>query len=175
LKSIQRLSTFTYPTNNFNSLNFIWTNFRIHYGVIIGCNILHLPKKFIACLKKFFACLNYKKKHNPKIHVCMSKNKFCMPRKKIACLKIGFACRNYACLKEFFFMPLKSFACLKKNCMPKKNLHAWKKVLHALIFFCRPKTKFCMPKKSGLQNKNLEIYYSPRHVSLFLSKSVIFS
>jgi hypothetical protein len=78
--------------------------------------------------KKFFACLNYKKKHNPKI-------KFACLKISFACLKIGFACLNYACLREFFFMPRKSFACLKKIACLKINLHAQKKSFACLNFF----------------------------------------
>jgi hypothetical protein len=61
---------------------------------------------------------------------CMPEKRFCMPKlkkkqnpkKKFACLKISFACRNYACLKEFFFMPPKNFACLKKKIASLKQI-----------------------------------------------------
>jgi hypothetical protein len=65
---------------------------------------------------------------------------------EIACLKKSFACRNYACLKEFFFMPPKKFACLKKIACLKKFLHAEKKVLHALNFILQAQKQLCMPK-----------------------------
>jgi hypothetical protein len=62
--------------------------------------ILRMSEKRNCMPEKRF-CMQIKKKHNPK--------------KKFAFLKKSFACRNYACLKEFFFMPQKKFACLKKK------------------------------------------------------------